>query len=577
MLLHLVALLIEPLLVAGALLVSFASPRALPRWTAPLRRRLARLARRRAASIVTVGLVAGSISAAVSWVHPPVPAIHDEFCYLLQADTFAHGRLANPTHPMWRHFETFHVIHEPSYVAKYPPAQGLALAAARLVTGSPVPALWVTTGLAAAALCWMLQGWVPPRWALLGGLLVAAHINVQRFWGNSFWGGNLAFLGGALLYGALPRILRRPRPGPAVLLGLGLVILANSRPYEGLVASVPAAVALLGWLAGRRRPAVGTALCRVVVPASLVMAAGAAWTAYYDYRTTGDPWRMPYSVHEETYAVAPNFLWQPLRDKPQYRHAALQTYHAGWEVQRFLSQRTLAGFLRTKLVDTFNLWTVFVRFALLAPLVALPWALGRRRVRFVAAALGLALAASYLTKWSQPHYFAPAVPLFFLLAVEGFRQIRTCTFRGEPLGRSLVAGTLAAYFAGGILLLAASSLTPDPVQWKYARQHVLAQLDGLPGNHLVIVASRPRQNPHEDWVYNGADLDGAKVLFARGMAPAQDRELLEYYKDRRVWLLEADASPPRLVPYPASAGAARTAGRGQAPSGAPAGPPEARP
>lgn len=503
------------------------------------------------ACVVAVALVSFLASAAVARLLPEsVPSVNDEWSYLLAADTFLHGRLANPPHPAWRHFETFHVIHAPTYASRYPPGQGLFLAVGRLVSGSPQVGVWLSVALFAAATSWLALAFLPARWAALAGLLAWVRFGVAAGWGASYWGGAVAALGGALAFGALARVLRAPRAGDAVWLATGLALLANTRPYEGFVVALPIAAALAAFAIGRLRAGAPRPLLRSAAVFALASALGAAATLRYDAAVTGSATSLPWQVYQRTYSSIPFFPWQPLRPAPEYGNPQMREFHQGWELsfhrawrdpreRRAMFEWKLAGLWRTHLGVAFSL-----------ALAALPLAWRRREVRFAIAVLALELAATLVATFGGlPHYVAPVSALVVALAVIGLHDALRARRR---IGAGLVA--LVVLIAVGEAALAVRERRAQPPGFGELRAQRQRQLEELPGRDLVFVRYGPEHNPHYEWVVNLADIDAQEVVWARELGPEADRALAARYPDRRVWLLHVvrDGAPPLLTPHPLS-------------------------
>ncbi|MCC7174081.1 MAG: hypothetical protein IT159_02710 [Bryobacterales bacterium] len=555
-------LIVEGLVVAGCLRLAFRRPAVGDAWFRKVEAALSGLARRRRLSVAAVGLLALAGRAALMPLLPMrEPLITDEFSYLLAADTFAHGRVANPTHPMWVHFETMHVNHKPTYVSMYPPAQGMVLAAGKALFGHPWWGVWLSAGLMCSAICWMLQGWFPPTWALLGGLLAVARLGLFGYWMNSYWGGAVAATGGALALGALPRLLRHPRARDAVLMGCGLAVMAASRPYEGLLLGLPLAAALAHEFIMQRRRPLRLSLTQVVLPLVVTLAGTAAALMYYNWRSTGDALRLPYQINRQTYVRAKYFPWDPVNATPIYRHQSLRDYYVTWQYQRAEAAGSAAGFVRNALTNAGFFWLFYLGPALTLPLVMLPRVLRDRRMRFLLAAAAVCAVGLLLNLWFLAHYAAAGTCLLYAILIQCLRHLRCARGENRQRGPALARVVPVACVAMlGVRLAAqpvAKFLALDhPATWfnttagNLERAGIRDRLLALGGRHLVIVRYRPEHVWFTEWVANEADIDRAPVVWAQDMGEMGNAELLRYFRDRRHWLVDADAKPAQLLPYP---------------------------
>jgi hypothetical protein len=521
---------------------------------------LGRIVRQRGVLVMLIGLLAFGGSATLSlFGRMPEPSVHDEFSYLLAADTFANGRLSNPTHPLWVHFESFHIIQQPTYASKYPPVQGLMLALGQVISGHPIVGVWISTSLACAAICWMLLAWLPPRWAAVGGLLVALHPGVLLWWSQSYWGGTVPAMGGALLFGAWRRIVCQPRLHHALLLGVGLAVLANSRPYEGMLVSLPVAIALLAWMFGKHGPTVQVAVYRIVLPIFAILGVTGGLMGFYNWRVTGKALRTPYQVYEETYAPMPLFLWQPPRPMPEHRHALIRDFYAFTDYL-FRQQRSLRGLAwmgwhKVKTYWTFYQGGRYLRLVLTIPLFVLPCLLRDRWTRLAMLTCGVLAVGLLIEPWMQPHYAAPVASLVVMLVVQALRYLRLWQWRGQPAGRWVVSSIVVVAVVSFVVAFGQQMQVKFPA-WQFERARIVSELKTDGRRHLVLVRYGPNHQPNHEWVYNEADIDGASVVWAREMELLQTQRLLEYFKDRQAWLMEIDIDhvPQKLLPYPITGG-----------------------
>ena len=462
----------------------------------------------------------------------PEPQIHDEFSYLLSADTFAHGRLANPPLAMPEFFESPHVLVTPVYASKYQPGQGLVLAFGQKVFGHPYWGVVLSGAAMVFLFCWAADAWLPPQWTLLAGALATVLFFVRHYWFTSYWGGALVACGGALVAGAVGYILRGELRSARFSLSAGALVLFATRPYEGGILCLAAIGIIALNVARQDRDKRRALICQVILPNAIVAILAVPFVAGYNARVTGDPILAPYVVYTRQYdSVPPLWVLAPFPPRTYSNRNLDATWRNVQTAYWKLRQMKPVWAVTTQVLNSIlsAVWTQFLTFGLL--LLALPWTRLRNGKVWLAGLLFVGLLTLIPEIFPYPHYSAPFTAAELILIVAA--------------GRAMWYRLAAAHWRGPIFLVALIVLfTPLGVDYAGAiqahpteRGRLVRQLESQGGRHLVFVDYAEGWNSVHEWVYNGSDLNAAPVLFAHFRSDQENRQLVDHFPGRTTWIV----------------------------------------
>ena len=273
-----------------------------------------------------------------------------------------------------------------------------------------------------AAICWMLQGWIPAPWALLGGVLAVARLGLLSYFTNGYWSSCLPAVGGALVLRISAEDSARCEKVSCGGSRRGTVYLGEHasvrRIFVECRSSDRAAVVDPGQeqaadagLAGPLCFAAGVDAC---APGrfGLVIIIIALREAHSKWRMTQIGKRMQWG--DTSFGKNPGGRKVSTRKMRAYYER---------ELSEATENRTVRGFFRRAGIKLYYFWQVYLVQPLPFFLIALPCAVRDRRLRVPWMIGGIFVIGLAVEVWFLPHYFAPAAALLYLILMQCARHL----------------------------------------------------------------------------------------------------------------------------------------------------------
>ena len=190
--------------------------------------------------------------------------------------------------------------------------------------------------------------------------------------------------------------------------------------------------------------------------------------------------------------------------------------------------------------------------------------LRERRSLYVACALAVLALGTNLFPYLLTHYLAGVTCMFTLASVIGLERLSLVHIRDFPAGSHALKivvlisiGHFIVFY--GSHLLEGSTVSHDVESFEtwdainhgdpHYRIALAHELEAIPGKLLVLVRYSPHHIFQNEWVWNGADMNGQRVVWARDLGDNENSKLLSNFPNRNVYVLQPDFEPPRLERY----------------------------
>jgi hypothetical protein len=517
------------LLVAALVLARFrgweSTAQRMESWDAPLRRYGPAIA-----AVVSVAVVWFTWDALV-----PIPKVHDENSYLLQADIFARGRWTVPSPPIAEFFEQPHVQVVPSVASKYPPGHALLLTLGAIVGFHALVPL-ALTGVTAALLFALTARLTNPWTASFAWLVWITAPIVLRFQPSYFSELTTSPLLLASWWLLLDwRESRRLRWLMCLALAIGWC--AITRPLTALAFAVPIGVVVV-------RDALRLRLWRGLAMACALGIAVLAILPLWSAKTTGD-WRLsPIELYRKDYLPFDKMGFTPDLSPPRRTVSpVLKTTYDYFLTPR--KEQTLDALPRT-------MWDRGVQLTIalfeesrlpLLPLAVIGMLFASGPIRFGVASAGLALLAhlpyAHWAPWTV--YYLETVPVFAAVTGIGLWKVArrvAATERRMRVSVALAFVVVAAFAVPTVQKWRMDHRTRSAFDRRFAQQ--ISQLPSQPA--IVFVQYTPRVAQHVSVVFTSANLGQAPVWVVHDLgsrneklrALAPDRASFDFDEDQLV-------------------------------------------